>query len=66
MVVSDGYTLYQRKNQIIIGLPQTWETLGDSAFPIVDRQLYLTTEQEMCLLAIVKEFMRGDSDEVHN
>ena len=56
MVTSDGYTLYQRKNQIIIGLPQTWETLGDSAFPIVDRQPYLTTEQEMFLLAIVKEW----------
>ena len=66
MVISNGYTLYQRKNQIIIGLPQTWETLGDSVFPIVDRQPYLTTEQEMCLLAIVKEFMGGASDEWFN
>lgn len=63
MVTSEGYSLYQRKNQIIIGLPQTWETLGDSAFSIVDRKPFLSTEQEMCLLAIVKEFMRGDSDD---
>lgn len=62
MVTSDGYTLYQRKNQIIIGLPQTWETLSCSTFPIVDRQPYLSTEQEMCLLAIVKEFMRGEQN----
>ena len=62
MVTSDGYTLYQRKNQIIIGLPQTWETLGCSTFPIVDRQPYLSTEQEMCLLAIVKDLMRGEQD----
>ena len=65
MVTSDGYTLFQRGNQIIIGLPQTWVTLTDSVSPIVDRQPYLSTEQEMCLLAIVKEFMRGDSDEVN-
>lgn len=62
MVTSDGYTLYQRKNQIIIGLPQTWVTLSDSAFPIVDRVPFLSIEQESCLLAIVKEFMRGEQD----
>lgn len=64
MVTSDGYTLFQRENQIIIGLPQTWATLTDSVSPIVDRQPYLSTEQEMCLLAIVKEFMRGESDDL--
>lgn len=63
MVTCDGYTLYQRKNQIIIGLPQTWETLCDSSSPIVDRQLYLTTEQEACLLMLVKKFMMNDEEE---
>ena len=63
MVKSDRYTLFQRGNQIIIGLPQTWATLTDSVSPIVYRQPYLSTEQEMCLLVIIKEFMRGDSDE---
>lgn len=62
MVISDGYTLYQSGNKIIIGLPQTWATLTDSVSPIVDRPPYLSTEQEMCLLAIVKEFMRDDSN----
>lgn len=65
MVTSDGYILCQKKNQIIIGLPQTWVTLTDSVSPIVDRQPYLSTEQEMCLLAIVKGFMRGDKNEVN-
>lgn len=63
MVISDEYTLYQRKNQIIIGLPQTWETLSCSTFPIVDRQPYLSTEQEVFLLAIVRKLMEGNSDE---
>lgn len=62
MVTSDGYTLYQRKNQIIIDLPQTWVTLSDSVSPIVDRLPFLSVEQESCLLAIVKEFMRGGED----
>lgn len=63
MVTSDGYTLCQKKNQIIIDLPQTWKTLDCSAFPIVDRQPYLSTEQEMCLLAIVKELFATDVKE---
>lgn len=62
MVTSDGYTLFQRGNQIVIDLPQTWVTLTDSVSPIVDRKPYLTTEQEICLLAIVKEFMRGEQE----
>ena len=63
MVTSDGYALFQEVNQIVIDLPQTWKTLTDSVSPIVDRKPYLSTEEEMCLLAIVKEFMRGDSDD---
>ena len=62
MVTSDGYTLFQKGNQIIIDLPQTWVTLTNSTSPIVDRKPHLSTEQEMCLLAIVKEFMRGEQE----
>lgn len=62
MVTSEGYTVRQERNRIIIDLPQTWETLTNSAFPIVNRPIFLSTEQESCLLAIIKEFMRGEQD----
>lgn len=40
-ITSDGYTLvyYKNRNQIVIGLPQTWRTPTNTHEPIVDRKI---------------------------
>ena len=52
MLTSDGYSLtyYKNKNQIIIGLPQTYETAVNTYEQVVDRR---TDVEEMDLLVLL-------------
>lgn len=64
MLISNGYTLvyYKSRNQIVIGLPQTWETLTNTLEPVVDRRIDVT-EQELDILLRVTNliFLNGTS-----
>ena len=51
-----GYSCYQdiSHNRIIIGLPQTWKTIGDTMSAITARKYELTPYEESTLLAVVQ------------
>lgn len=56
MLTSDGYSLtyYKNKNQIVISLPQTYETATNTYEQVVDRRIDVM-EIELCvLIEIVK------------
>lgn len=41
MLTLNGYSLvyYKNRNQIVIGLPQTWRTMTNTIEPVVDRKV---------------------------
>lgn len=59
MIVSDGYYVMQvvQENKIIIGLPQTMQTIGNTIDKISDRRLALTDEEEASLLLTVRRLL---------
>lgn len=59
MITNSGYTLYQTGNQIIICLPQTWDSLTNTVTPVSGRKKWLTDEEEAALLSIVKRMLEG-------
>ena len=59
MVTCDGYMISQRKNAVLITMPQTWETMT-STMPLSNRRAWLTTEQEAILLNIVIQLLEGE------
>lgn len=61
MVTSDGYFIYQDTphNRIIIGLPQTKNTIIDTITPISDRIERLTYDEESILLSLIKRLLEG-------
>lgn len=56
MIVSDGYSLayYENRNQIVIGLPQTWETIANTFDPVVDRRTDISETDLVVLLNIAQ------------
>ena len=56
MTVIDGYSItqYVPQNQIVITLPQTWDTLANTVAPIAGRRKVLTDLEETALLTAVK------------
>ena len=66
----DGYciTQYPKKNQIVITLPQRWDTLTNTFIPVSGRRIALTDTEETALLVVVKAMfengtkMDGDTE----
>ena len=56
MTSIDGYSItqYAARNQIVITLPQTMDTLTTTVTPIADRRKELTDLEEAALLTAVK------------
>jgi hypothetical protein len=56
MLTSDGYSLtyYKTKNQIVIRLPQTYETLTNTYDQVVDRRTDVREIDLLVLLNIAK------------
>ncbi len=55
MIVSDGYTAeyYRKRNEIIITLPQTMETLTSTAAMIVNRK-DITDAELIAIISVVR------------
>ena len=53
MLISNEYGLiyYPKRNQIVITLPQTWETPTNTSSPVIDRR---TDVQEIDLMAVLQ------------
>ena len=64
MTVIDGYSImqYVTRNQIVITLPQTVDTLANTVAPIVDRRKVLTDLEEAVLLTAVKAMFENGND----
>lgn len=56
MLSSDGYglTYYKNKNQIVISLPQTYETATNTYEQVVDRRTDVMETDMIVLIEIVK------------
>ncbi len=52
MTTSDGYTIHQypTRNEIVIILPQRWDTLTNTFAPVSNRRIALTDTEEAALL----------------
>lgn len=64
MTVIDGYSImqYVTRNQIVITLPQTVDTLTNTVAPIADRRKVLTDLEEAALLTAVKAMFENGND----
>lgn len=60
VTTDDGYSIIQTSNRITIYLPQTWTTINTTACNVYSRTPYLTTSEEIALLAIVREFLKEE------
>ena len=56
MLTNSGYSLvyYKNRNQIVIGLPQTSQTLMDTISPVIDRRTDVKESELMCLLQVAQ------------
>ncbi len=66
MLTSNGYSLvyYKNRNQIVIGLPQTWSTLTNTFQPVVDRRIDLEEKDFSILLNVTQAiFLNGEKRE---
>ncbi len=61
MTARDGYFIAQhtRSNSISIMLPQRWDTVTNTAAPVVNRRLRLTDDEEAVLLGVIKAMFEG-------
>ncbi len=59
MIVSDGYTAeyYRKRNEIVITLPQTLDTLTSTSAPIASRKTTVTSDELAVILEVVKKMM---------
>lgn len=64
MIVSDGYSIeyIPKRNQIVIGLPQTMTTISSTVAMISNRRTYITETEEAAILAVVKAIMEGETE----
>lgn len=68
MIVSNGYFLNYnaRKNEIVIGLPQTMSTLTNTFDEVQDRRVDVVETDLACLLQIVQViFTKGEQTNEH-
>ena len=63
MTTSDYYviTQYPTRNEIVITLPQRWDTLTNTLVPVSDRRMTLTDAEEGILLALVKAMFENEA-----
>ena len=56
MLTNNGYSLvyYKNRNQIVIGLPQTSQTLTNTTSPVIDRRTDVKESDLMCLLQVAQ------------
>ena len=56
MLASNDYYLnyYPNRNQIVISLPQTSQTLMDTISPVIDRRTDVKESDLMCLLQVAQ------------
>ena len=56
MIASNDYYLnyYPNRNQIVISLPQTWQTLTNTTSPVIDRRIDVKESDLMCLLQVAQ------------
>ena len=56
MIASNEYYLnyYPNRNQIVISLPQTSQTLMDTISPVIDRRTGVKESDLMCLLQVAQ------------
>ena len=56
MIASNDYYLnyYPNRNQIVISLPQTSQTLMDTIRPVIDRRTDVIESDLMCLLQVAQ------------
>ena len=56
MLISDGYYIEHKKddNKIIIGLPQTFETVSNTVSLLTDRKSDFTDGELYAILSVVK------------
>lgn len=68
MTTSDGYAInqYPTRNEIVITLPQKWDTLTNTVVPVSSRRIALTDAEEAALLVAVKAMLENGTkiDEV--
>lgn len=59
MISVGGYTLRyeKKKNRIVISLPQTFETMADTATAMSNRKTELTSHEEAVILGMVRAIM---------
>ena len=59
MIISDGYSIefFRNRNQIVITVPQTMESLTSTVAMVSNRRTYLTESEMMALLWYVKAIM---------
>lgn len=59
MIISDGYSIefFKNRNQIVITVPQTMETLTSTVAMVSNRRTYLTESEMTALLGVVKAIM---------
>ena len=65
MLISNEYALtyYPKRNQIVITLPQTRETLANTISPVVDRRTDVKEIDLMAVLQVVQViFSKGRED----
>ena len=66
MLISNEYGLiyYPKRNQIVITLPQTWETPADTSSPVIDRRTDVTEIDLLAVLQVVQViFSKGERKE---
>ena len=68
MLLSDGYglTYYKHKNQIVIGLPQTFATATNTYEQVVDRRVDVEESELWAVLLMVKMIFGERKDDEHN
>lgn len=62
IIDEEGYSIvyHKNRNQIIINLPQTWETLSNTVTPISNRNSDLSDAKQAVILSVVKKLMESD------
>lgn len=62
MVMVDGYYLnyYPERNQIVITMPQTMQTLTNTVSMVTNRRVSITREEEAVIVNVVKAIMERE------
>lgn len=61
----DNYSInqYPTRNEIVITLPQSWDTMTNTLVPVSDRRSALTDAEETALLLVVKAMVENNGCE---